>query len=72
MAKQVAVTAPVGFGNSFFGGIAASFKTRMARQKVFRQTYNELSSLNDRELSDLGMSRSNIRSIAWEAAQEAA
>ncbi|MBW4707818.1 DUF1127 domain-containing protein [Roseobacter sp. YSTF-M11] len=42
---------------------------RYARYRVYRQTYNELAGLNDRELNDLGLSRSMIRGLAYEAAQ---
>lgn len=58
-------------------GLAARFSTlvetirlRAAKRKVFRQTFGELSSLSDRELSDLGLNRSEIRRIAWQAANE--
>tara|TARA_Y100001978_G_scaffold162944_1_gene149557 strand:- start:436 stop:684 length:249 start_codon:yes stop_codon:yes gene_type:complete len=48
-------------------GIANWFKNlnqkRLQRRQA-RQTYNELSRLNDRELKDLGIGRSDIRSIA--------
>jgi uncharacterized protein YjiS (DUF1127 family) len=33
----------------------------------FRRTYNELSKLSARELDDLGISRSEIRSVAMES-----
>jgi len=35
---------------------------------VFRRTYEELSALSSRELSDLGISRSMITRLAYEAA----
>jgi len=35
---------------------------------MYRRTYNELSSLSARELDDLGINRSTIRSIALESA----
>lgn len=38
------------------------------RYRTFNATYNELTDLSDRELSDLGLSRSMIRSIAYETA----
>ena len=38
---------------------------------IFRNTVHELECLNDKDLSDLGISRSDIRYIAWEAAQVA-
>ena len=36
--------------------------------RVYRKTVNELSALSDRDLNDLGLSRSMIRGIALEAA----
>jgi uncharacterized protein YjiS (DUF1127 family) len=38
---------------------------------IFRNTVRELESLNDKDLSDLGISRSDIKSVAWQAAQTA-
>ncbi|SHM71033.1 DUF1127 domain-containing protein [Roseibium suaedae] len=42
--------------------------TNVARKyqnwKRFRSTYDELSQLSNRELSDLGISRADIRSLA--------
>lgn len=38
------------------------------RYKMYRQTVRELAALSDRELNDLGIARSSIRSIAMEAA----
>ena len=43
---------------------------RHATYRVYRQTYDELSGLGDRELSDLGLSRSMIRGLALEAAEK--
>lgn len=39
-----------------------------AKRKIYRQTVRELSILTDRELADLGLGRSQIKSIAMEAA----
>ncbi|MGO4917211.1 DUF1127 domain-containing protein [Pseudogemmobacter sp. W21_MBD1_M6] len=41
---------------------------RYARYTVYRNTINELSALSDRDLSDLGLGRSMIKSVAYEAA----
>lgn len=43
---------------------------RYAKYRVYRQTYGELAQLGDRELNDLGLSRSMIRGIALEAAEK--
>lgn len=59
------------------GGLAARITTlthdiraRLQRRRVYRQTYRELSALSTRELSDLGLNRSMIRRIAYQAAYE--
>jgi len=44
---------------------------RFAQYRVYRKTVAELNSLSDRELADLAISRSNIGSIAYEAAYKA-
>lgn len=41
---------------------------RHAERRMFRETVTELSALSNRELADLGISRSEIGRIAWEAA----
>lgn len=47
-----------------FGDIAE----RIARYKTYRSTLNELQTLTDRELIDLGIARADVRSIAYQAA----
>ncbi|WP_238475478.1 DUF1127 domain-containing protein [Rhodophyticola sp. CCM32] len=50
----------------------AEIKTQLAEayaaRKVYRQTIAELETCSTRELSDLGLSRSMIKSVAYEAA----
>ena len=48
--------------------IAADISERLARRRAFRNTYNELMTLSGRELADLGIHRSEIKRIAYEAA----
>ncbi|QFT63835.1 protein of unknown function [Roseivivax halotolerans] len=59
---------------SRFSGLLATIsedlRARMERRRVFNQTVSELSQLSNRELADLGLNRSMIRTIAWQAAQE--
>lgn len=38
---------------------------------LYAQSLNELSRLGDRELEDIGICRSEIRQVAWDAAQRA-
>lgn len=59
------------FGATFgerLNGLRASLADRYAKYQVYRTTIEELSSLSDRDLSDLGINRSSIRSIATESA----
>lgn len=41
-----------------------------AKRRVFRTTFEELNALSNRELADLGMSRSEIKRVAYEAAYD--
>ena len=40
----------------------------LTRRKLYRTTYNELASLSNHELADIGISRAMIGSIAFETA----
>lgn len=51
-------------------GLVATFQARRARRRVFKQTYAELASLSNRDLADLGLARSEIARVAWQAANE--
>lgn len=55
---------------SFFQRKQESFLDAWARRKVYGNTVSELASLSDRELSDLGIARCNIRRLALEAAYD--
>ena len=52
--------------SGLFGGIARSY----GQYRVYRTTLSELQSLGDRELADLGLSRSALRSVAYKAAYD--
>lgn len=39
-----------------------------AKRRVYRSTINEMNKLSDRDLADLGIARSGITAIAYEAA----
>ncbi len=49
-------------------GFLSALRDNRRRYSVYRQTVRELSALNDRELNDLGIHPSAIKSIAMEAA----
>lgn len=53
---------------TFFHRNMDQLRTAMARRKVYRETFCELSRLSDRDLNDLGIARSNIKKLALEAA----
>ena len=48
--------------------VVAEFKERAQRGRVYRATRTELNNLSERELADLGIHRSEIKRIAYEAA----
>ena len=70
--NNMAYTADSSFANpAVFGGIFAALNKlteAMQRRRVYRTTVNELSALNDSDLSDLGISRASIRRLALDAA----
>lgn len=45
----------------------ALIRQRMYNHKIYRETYNSLSKLTDKELKDIGITRGDIHSIAMEA-----
>lgn len=64
-----------GAGSAFIDRLVAAlqrFQENRARNAVYRQTLRELSDLTNRDLDDLGIHRSMIKSIATEAAYGAA
>ena len=50
------------------GNLVALVSDRLEKRKQFTQTVNELSSLSNRELADLGIARSMITRVARDAA----
>ncbi|MFK7838051.1 MAG: DUF1127 domain-containing protein [Sulfitobacter sp.] len=52
---------------AFFEGVVARIKLR----RLTRETYEGLSALNNRQLADLGLSRSELRAVASESARRA-
>jgi uncharacterized protein YjiS (DUF1127 family) len=58
------------FGWQWLSDIRADLAQRLAQHRLYSQTRRELSLLSDRELSDLGINRSDIHAISLEAAQD--
>ena len=54
--------------NAKLAGLSARWRARVERNRRFRKTFSELNALSDRELADLGLSRSMLRGLAWESA----
>ena len=55
-----------------YATLAEYFQTAAARhaaRRVYRTTFYELNALSNRELADLGMHRSELKRVAWEAAE---
>lgn len=50
------------------GNLFAELKQRRAKYRVYSTTLTELNHLSSRELADLGLSRSEIRRVAYHAA----
>lgn len=53
-----------------FAGLFGGISRRYAQYKTYRTTLEELETLSDRELSDLGLHRSMLRAVAYKAAYE--
>lgn len=51
-----------------FANFRANMAEAAAKRKVYKTTMDELSALSDRDLADLGVARSMIKGIAFEAA----
>ena len=47
-----------------FSDLRKSMKLRAERKASYKQTYKELSKLNDYELNDIGICRGDIKNIA--------
>lgn len=55
-------------GQGLFNDLLAGIRTMAARRAVYVRTVNELSALTPRALSDIGIRRSDIRTVARQAA----
>ncbi|MDF3414140.1 DUF1127 domain-containing protein [Sulfitobacter sp. M57] len=59
-------------GTSFADRASAAFQnivTSYKQHRLYRETFNELSALSNRELADLGLNRSNLQQIARESSR---
>jgi len=51
------------------GGIFSDLMARYRRHQLYRETFNGLSALSNRELADLGLYRGDLRRVAAEASK---
>lgn len=66
----VSAQRPAGFRvQSLLRALVASVRTGIARRAVYVRTLQELEAMDDRELADIGFSRSQIAGIARSAAE---
>jgi len=70
MTKQMTMTATAAHHPSMLRSMIDRFVQRRARYTAYRTTLSELNALSDRELSDLGLNRSMLHSVARESAQQ--
>ena len=67
-------SAPVGAARfiqdagDFVANARQSFELALARRQVRQRTFNELASLSDRDLADIGFARCDLSRIAYEHA----
>lgn len=71
MATILHTTPSLGTDASWIKARVDTWKEMRETRQRFRATLRELSVLSDREMADLGIHRSQVRSIAWEAANKA-
>lgn len=55
---------------SRFGQLIAALRRQLAVHRVYRRTYDELMTLTDRELDDIGVARCDIQRVARDTARE--
>ncbi len=71
MSVATHLSAPFDTVSERTGAWIENTKTRYARYRAYRETLNELSGLSSRDLADLGLHRSELRRVAYQAAQDA-
>ena len=54
-----------------FVALTKSLGERFEKYRTYRQTLSELASLSNRDLADLGLCRTQIRSVAYEHVYDA-
>lgn len=71
MAYESNFSSAAGFGLADrFNAIVADYRAKAAQRKIYRDTLNELRNLSNRDLDDLGLNRTMLKRIAYQAAYE--
>lgn len=68
MANAVSIAPSANPFVAYVRSAVSALQERLAKRSVYATTVRELQSLSNRELADLGISRSSISSIAYEHA----
>ncbi len=56
-------------GPSRIAAFFSAISLKLRQRRAYRTTFNELCTMTERDLADLGMSRADFRRISYEAAQ---
>ena len=68
MAYQSTISTPAGSSlANRLSAFVAELRTKAARRKIYRETLRELQSLNARELNDLGLNKTMLKRVAYQA-----
>lgn len=67
---MTALTQTLSLGDRF-AAFRAQLAERRMRSRIYRETMFELNQLSDRDLTDLGIARADLRKIAMDAANKA-
>ncbi len=68
---HIANTAPATFAPvAWFNNMIAATQHYLAQRAAYNKVFAELSTLNDRELDDMGLSRADFHAIAAETAAQ--
>ena len=71
MAYESNFSSAAGFGLADrFNAFVADYRAKAAQRKIYRDTLNELRNLSNRDLDDLGLNRTMLKRIAYQAAYE--
>ena len=61
-------TVSTGTKSGRIAALVGDVQTRFRQYRTYQNTLGELQTLTDRELADMGLHRSTLRSIAYQAA----